>query len=580
MRIDAARGIDVPAFSRQFFGVPERFTRIGSGPIGGKATGLLFMRDVIASLEPPSSIAITIPTLTVIAAGVFDRFIEDNRLDPVTTSGAPDDRLALAFQHASLPVEFLGDLRALVQQVRSPLAVRSSSLLEDALDEPFAGVYATKMIPNNQPDADTRFQRLVEAIKFVYASTFFADAIAYRAAMSRVARDDRMAVIIQEVVGRRHADRFYPDVSGVARSFSFYRSARARPEDGVVTLALGLGRTIVDEGVGWSYSPTHPAAPPPVASIRELAEVTQKAFWAVNMGPPPPYDPIRETEYLLRVDLEAAHADDTLRLVASTFDSGRDRLVPGDHGPGPRVLNFAPLLGLGLWPMNDAVRSLLASCERAVQAPVEIEFAATLDADAGTARIGFLQVRPMAATATRVEVTEDDLASPETVVASSSVMGNGCSSGIHDVVYVRPDRFETRHSATVAAEIAAMNAGLAAARVPYVLIGFGRWGSADPWLGLQVTWAQISGASAIVEATLPAFPVELSQGSHFFHNIASHGVSYFSVSADAGTIDWDWLARQPAVRETRYVRHVRCDTGLIVQVDGRTGRGIVRRAPE
>lgn len=577
MRFNAERRTDVPSFSRQFFGASQRFTRIGGGPVGGKATGLLFMRDVLASLEPPPRVDINIPTLTVIATDMFDRFMQENALAAAATSGAPDDRIALAFQQAPLPVELVGDLRALVQQVHSPLAVRSSSLLEDAIDEPFAGVYATKMIPNNQPDTDTRFRRLVEAIKFVYASTFFDDAVAYRRAMGRGAGDDRMAVIIQEIVGRRHGERYYPDVSGVARSFSFYRSARARPEEGVVALALGLGRTIVDEGVGWSYSPARPAAPPPVASIRELIDMTQHAFWAVNMGPPPPYDPIRETEYLLRADLAAADRDGTLRFVASTYDSTRDRVVPGAGLPGPRVLNFAPLLALREWPVNEAVRLLLAACEKAVEAPVEIEFAITFDRTADRARVGFLQVRPMTTAAGRVDVTDEELASPEAVVASRAVMGNGSVEDIRDVVYVRPERFEARHSARVAADIAAINTSLRAERIPYVLIGFGRWGSADPWLGLQVGWAQISGALAIVEATLPSFQVEMSQGSHFFHNIASHGVSYFSVSGEAGAIDWNWLAGQPAVRETDYVRHVRSDTPLDVKVDGRTGRGVVRR---
>ena len=577
MRIDRMRRIDVPSFSRRFFGAAERFTRIGSGPVGGKATGLLFGRDILAAVEPPPRIEIEIPTLTVIGADVFARFVESNGLGGLATSGAPDDRIALAFQQGDVPVDLLGDLRALVQQVRSPLAVRSSSELEDALDEPFAGIYATKMIPNNQPDADSRFRRLVEAIKLVYASTYFADAVAYRRALGRGPADDRMAVILQEVVGRRHGSRYYPDLSGVARSFSFYRSARARPEQGVVTLALGLGRTIVDEGVGWTYSPAHPAAPPPVASPRDLADTSQKTFWAVNMGPPPPYDPIHETEYLLQADLDAAHADGTLRLAASTYDPARDRLVPGDHGYGPRVLNFAPLLVLGEWPVNDAVRRLLAACEAAVEAPVDIEFAITVDPAADRARIGFLQVRPMAVANARIEVTDGALAAPDIVVASRSVLGNGACEPIHDVVYVRPDTFDPRQAATVAADVASLNAALQRERTPYVLIGFGRWGSADPWLGLQVSWPQISGAVAIVEAELPSRQIEMSQGSHFFHNIASRGVSYFSVSGDAGRIDWAWLAGQPAVRETAFVRHVRTGTPLAVRVDGRTGRGVVVR---
>jgi hypothetical protein len=305
--------------------------------------------------------------------------------------------------------------------------------------------------------------------------------------------------------------------------------------------------------------------------------VTQRAFWAVNMGAPPPYDPIRETEYLLHEGLDAAEYDGTLACTASTYDRERDRLVPGARGPGPRVLDFAPLLVLRQWPVNDAVRLLLRACEEAVEAPVEIEFAITLDEAGGPARIGFLQVRPMVLTAAAIDVTDDDLEAPDVLVASRAVMGNGSFEDTSDIVYVRPDRFDAKHGARIAAHIASVNAALTAENRPYLLIGFGRWGSSDPWLGLQVAWPQISGARAIVEATLPAFQVELSQGSHFFHNIASHGVSYFSVSGPGARIDWAWLERQPAVHETAFVRHVRTAEPFLVKVDGRTGRGVVRR---
>jgi hypothetical protein len=314
-----------------------------------------------------------------------------------------------------------------------------------------------------------------------------------------------------------------------------------------------------------------------VSSIRELADITQRSFWAVNMGRPPAYDPIRETEYLLQGGLDAAEQDGTLRFVASTYDAQRDRLLPGAGVKGLRVLDFAPLLGLREWLLNDAIRLLLAACERATDAPVEIEFAITLHEDTGQARIGFVQVRPMMRTAAQVDVAPDDLTQPGVLVASRFVMGNGAIEQIHDVVYVRPDRFEPRHSRQVAIDVAALNATLVDQRVPYVLIGFGRWGSSDPWLGIQVTWAQIAGARVIAEASLPGFQVELSQGSHFFHNISSHGVSYFSVAGD-GRIDWAWLDTQPAVRETTFVRHVRTDMPLLVKVDGRSGRGVIQRS--
>jgi hypothetical protein len=568
---------DVPAFTRRFFGAPERFTRIGDGPVGGKASGLLAMRHVLQALPAPPRIEFAVPTLTVITTDVFERFIEQNALRPIALSDQPDDRIALSFQRAELPADMVGDLRSLIEQVHSPLAIRSSSLLEDALARPFAGVYATKMLPNNQLDADTRFRRLVEAIKFVYASTYFADAKAYRRATGCGPDDDRMAVIVQEVVGRRHGPRFYPDISGVARSFSFYRAARARPEDGIVSLALGLGRTIVDDGTAWSYSPRYPAAPPPVSSVRELAKVTQNAFWAVNMGQPPEHNPIRETEYLVHAALADAEEDGTLRLVASTYDASRDRLVPGLGVAGPRVVDFAPVLVLQDWRIHDAVKALLGASERAAGSAVEIEFAATLHEDTRAARIGFLQVRPLVVASGESEVTGDDLQRADALVASDTVMGNGVIEGLRDVVYVRPDRFEARHSRQVAAEVAARNLVALEEGAPYLLIGFGRWGTADPWLGIPATWPQVSSARVIVEATLPGFGVEMSQGSHFFHNISSAGVSYFSVRESHGRIDWPWLADQPAIAEGAFVRHVRLEKPLRVRVDGRSGRGVIIR---
>ena len=571
----------IPSFDRRFFDGRERLTRIGGGGVGGKAAGLLrLQRLLLEGLAPDAfpGCTVEIPTLTVVATDMFDAFIERNRLAAAVREELPDDRLANAFQQADLPAELVGDLRALVEQVHRPLAVRSSSLLEDALYRPFAGVYATKMIPNNQPDPDTRFQRLVEAVKFVYASTFFANARRYLRMTDRRPEDEKMAVLIQEVIGRRHDARFYPDVSGVARSYNFYRFGHASPQDGVATLALGLGKTIVDGGLAWSYSPAWPRAAPPFASARDTLSQTQTEFWAVNMGRPPAHDPIRETEYLLRGTLEDAERDGTLQRVASTYDAEADRLAPGVGRAGPRVVNFAPLLVHQVAPLNAIVRRLLADAERALGEQVEIEFAVTFS-DADGCRFGFLQVRPLVVSQEVVTLEPDDLRSEGLLVASRSVMGNGAVTDLRDVVYVRPDGFEPRLTRVVAAEIAELNDALVAAGRPYLLIGFGRWGSTDPSLGIPVAWGQIGGARVIVEATLPAMNVELSQGSHFFHNISSFRVSYFCVRHDGGDrLDWDWLARQPAERAAGLVRHVHLAAPLVIKVDGRTGHGVVRAA--
>ena len=573
---------DVPVFSRTFFGSKEPFSRIGDGEFGGKASGLIFIRDVLRSrfeAAPFAGIEIDTPRSVVLTTEVFDAFIQRNKLLDVALSDLPDDRMALAFQDADLPVEILGDLRALIEEVKLPLAVRSSSLLEDALFRPFAGIYATKMIPNNQTDATTRFKKLAEAIKFVYSSVYSRSAKSYIRTTDKTIRDEKMAVLIQEVVGDRWNERFYPQLSGVARSYNFYPSGPSKPDEGVVNLALGLGKTIVDGGVTWAYSPAHPKAPPPYAGVGDLLKNSQADFWAVNMGKPPAFDPTTETEYLVKGDLAEAEYDDTLRLLASTYDHRSERVVPGTWTEGPRILNFSQILVHEEIPLNNLIKALLETCVAAVGADVEIEFAMTWPrGKASPARFGFLQVRPMVVSDEKVEITDKEFESPQALASSNRVMGNGVVEGVLDVVYVKPDGFEARFTPAIASELEQLNQPLLDQGRPYLLIGFGRWGSSDPWLGTPVDWGQICGAKVIIEATLPNMNVDPSQGSHFFHNISSFKVSYLSVRFDRDRpIDWGWLGAQESVAETDHVRHVRLRAPLRIKVDGRKGRGAIWR---
>jgi hypothetical protein len=573
--------LDVPRFNREFFGSENSFTRIGNGALGGKASGLLLVREEILSKLDPEEfpyIEVAVPTATILATDVFDRFIERNNLGDVATSNLPDDRIAHVFQQAELPAEHVGDLRSLISSVHTPLAVRSSSLLEDDLDHPFAGVYGTKMIPNNEIEEDARFTRLDEAIKFVYATTFFAESRDYLASLGKPSGREKMAVIIQEVVGQRANDHYYPCVSGVARSHNYYPTGHARAEDGVVTLALGLGKTIVDGGLSWSYSPAFPKAPPPFNDLGELLKNTQTSFWAVNMGDPPPHDPIRETEYLVQPGLAAAEADGALRYLVSTYDSSSDRLNPGLDVRGPRALTFAPLLGSRLLPFNDLVKRLLELSENALGAPVEIEFAINLDRrDALPARLGFLQVRPMMVGGEKIEVSREELTGDNVVLASEIVLGNGERNDLEDVVFIRPDAFVPAKTPLIAKELEGINRRLTEEGRRFLLIGFGRWGTSDPSLGIPVAWGQISGARVIVEATLPDVQPDLSQGSHFFHNLLSFHVLYVSVEHHGPYhIDWEWLGRQPVVQVTDHVTHVRLLDPLEIRVDGGNGRGVIR----
>ena len=567
---------DIPEFRGEFFDPDRRLTSIGSGSIGAKASGLAFIQDVLRpqSNAPDSGpIQVSIPSLTVIRTDVFDAFMRRNALDDLAYSESGNDVIAQAFQKALLPAEILGDLRRLIEKVHTPLAIRSSSMLEDALNHPFAGVYATKMIPNNQPSPDLRFQKLMEAVKLVYASTFSKSAKDYLKAIKRSPRDEKMAVIIQEVVGSRHADRFYPNVSGIAKSYNFYPIAHSKPEDGMASLALGLGKTIVDGETCWTYSPTYPAIGTPVASAGDLMEQTQTEFWAVNMGKPPAYDPLKETEYLTKLSLSDAEGDGTLRHIASVYDVQEDRLSTGLDREGPRVLNFAGVLGLKRVPLNDVIRSLLTRSEEALGAPVEIEFAATFDPH----RFGFLQVRPMVVPGEKIDIAEEELKGESVLLASENVLGNGIIETIRDIVYIKPQEFEAKHSPRIALELETVNRELLDKGRPYVLIGFGRWGSSDPWGGIPVEWGQVCGAKVIVEATRPSMNFELSQGSHFFHNLSSFEVCYFCVPYSGPySIDWEWLGRQKAEEETTFVRHIALRAPLQVKVDGRSGRGVIR----
>jgi len=570
-------------FDRQFFTGKEKFTLIGKGALGGKAQGLALMKEILETRITPQflpEIQVEIPTLTVITTGSFDLFMKENSLDDVAFSDSRDDLVAQAFQRAELPTQLVGDLRALIAQVHRPLAVRSSSLLEDAMFEPFASVYATKMIPNNQWDADLRFRKLAEAIKYVYASTFFKDAKNYMQATQHTTADEKMAVIIQEVVGGRHGDRFYPHISGIARSHNFYPLGHAKPGDGVIDLALGLGKSIVDDGIGWSFSPAYPQANPPYISISELLEQSQTEFWAINMGPPGEYNPIKETEYMLKFNLEEAERDGTLRFIASTYRSHDDKIVFGIAEKGPRIIDFASILKFELIPLNKMLRTLLHICEDTLERMVEIEFALTLDETHGRpARFGFLQVRPMVVSDAKVDVSLAELVGKNVLVASESVLGNGILDHIQDIVYCKPEKFNVHQTPMIAAQLEEQNHKLMASHDPYLLLGFGRWGSSDPLGGIPVNFGQICGAKAIVESTLPEMNFMLSQGSHFFHNITSFRVLYFSVPHwEKYTIDWNWLKQQKVVAETEFVRHVKLLFPLKIKVDGTTSRGVINYA--
>jgi hypothetical protein len=570
-------------FDRNFYHPENKATYIGQGSLGGKADGLVRIHKLLNekfNRDKYPEFKVSVPILTILRTAVFDTFMKQNKLYSIAYGDDTDDRIALAFQHAKLPFGILGDLRGLIADVKSPLAIRSSSLLEDAQDEPFAGIYGTKMIPNNQTDTDTRFTKLVEAIKFVYASCFFKAAKDYMRATKHTIKEEKMAVIIQEIVGKRQDKLFYPDVSGVGRSYNYYAFGNADAKDGIVNLAIGLGKTIVDGGLSWSFSPALPKLDPPFDSINEMMKNTQTLFWAINMGKTSNYNPIKETEYLLENDLTVADKGKNLKYSASTLDNTSGRIIMGIGKNGPRILNFAPILRLNEPPLNDLLNDLMKLTEECYQAPVEIEFALNFS-ESGIHQFGFLQARPMSVSLDKINIDDESFYDDNTLISSERVLGNGVNNTIKDIIYLKPEAFDSLHTQQIALEIDEINTKLLKQGRDYLLIGFGRWGTSDTSAGIPVKWGQIAGAKAIVEATLENVNFEQSQGSHFFHNVSGFKVFYFSINRiNDKQIDWIWLNNQVCQQETDFLRHISLSNTLKIEVDGRSGRGIISKPKE
>lgn len=564
----------VADFDRETFATGGDFHRLGGGSMGGKARGLAFVRLLLAEARTEREfpdVAIGVPPAVVVGTDVFDQFLEEGGLRDFAIHCEDDSEIEARFQAAAFPEEATRDLAALLQRMDYPLAVRSSSLLEDSRYQPFAGVYETFMLANNDPRAAGRLEELLRAIRRVYASTFSRRAKDYVRATPYRLEQEKMAVVLQRIVGRRHQDRFYPDVSGVARSHNFYPAAPLRPEDGIAAVALGLGREVVEGDNCLRFSPRYPRHLMQFSSVKDVLENSQRSFWALDLGDGAGRGDMRET----RFPLDVAETDGTLTAVGSTWSAENDAVYDGLSRPGVRLVSFAPMLKHGTFPLAEVLARVLGLGSWGMGAPVEVEFAISL----GTRprEVGILQLRPLALSQEREEVDVAAAAGDGLLCHSASVLGHGRIEDVHDVVVVDRQRFDRAHSHEVAQDLARFNATLTADGRPYLLIGVGRWGSRDPWMGIPVTWDQISGARAIVEAGFRDFRVTPSQGSHFFQNLASFQVGYFTVNPDVGEgfVDWEWLADQAAASESGCVRHLRFDKPLVVKMDGHRNEGII-----
>jgi CheY-like chemotaxis protein len=581
-RAESHRGV-VADFSRRHFDISNAFVRIGGGSLGGKGRGLAFMHSILYRYGVTNRFTgtlIQVPPTAVIGTDVFDHFMKQDDLRERVTGDVSDEEITRCFLATKLPPEIYGDLEAFLEEVRYPLAVRSSSLLEDSQFQPFAGVYATFMMANSHEDLGVRLDQLCDAIKLVFASTYSRAAKSYIEATSNRMEEEKMAVIIQQMVGQRHEQYDYPHFSGVATSSNFYPAPGLEAHDGVASVALGLGRTVVEGGRALRFSPANPASLPQFGTINDWLRISQTRFYAVDVGDPDRYPGARDDFNLKLLDLADAERHGTLQPVGSVHVAADNMIYDGLGRDGTRLVTFAHVLKADLFPLAEILKLLLELGRRTMSAEVEIEFAVVLgDGQRHPHQFGFLQIRPLAASFEAPDIPDVWLQAADALVVTDVALGNGRQDGIRDIVFVPPDAFDRRFTAEMAAEIGEHNRRLVAAERPYLLVGPGRWGTSDPRLGIPVRWEQISGARVIVETDLDDLKVTPSEGTHFFQNLTSFQVGYLTVNLghDAGRVDWDWLEKQPALESGKFLRHIELDEPLTVLIDGRKGRGVVLR---
>lgn len=575
------RGI-ITAFETDSFDPYSSLSKVGGGALGGKARGLSFVNILINNYNVQNrfeGVKIFIPPALLIGTDIFDQFLDDNRLRDFAVEESDDAEILSRFLAARVfPAEIMDSLASFVSMIHAPLAVRSSSVLEDSHNHPFAGVYKTFMLPNTDPDPGRRLSELVKAIVRVYASMFFRSAKDYIRATSFRFEDEKMAVIVQKMTGSRMNGRFYPTFSGVARSYNFYPIGPQKYSDGIAAVALGLGKTVVEGGAAVRFCPKFPEQTEGNLLSKAAMRSAQTEFFALDLEAREKPDSEMKDYFVKPYPLSDAETDGSLNWVASTWSADNDALTDGIGRPGLRVVSFAPILKSRAFPLTDILELLLDMGGWSMGTPVEIEFAVNMAVPPGQPKeFSLLQMRPMVLNRELEVLNLEEFPRENQICRSCRVLGNGIIRDLYDVVLVHRDRFERGKSQETAAEIARFNARLISENRKYVLVGVGRWGSMDPWLGIPVTWDMISGARAIVEAGFRDFSVMPSQGSHFFQNLNSFLVGYYTVQEEDGEnfIDWDWLLAQPAADESRCVRHLRFKKPVVVMMSGHQNRGII-----
>ena len=582
-RITKSRGV-ISQFDRSSFDEYFTISRIGEGSIGGKARGLAFLDSLITRnhlhhLYP--NIDISIPKTVVLGTDIFDDFMESNNLYPIALSGKyTDDQILHFFIDARLPDSVQEDLFTIASRVNKPMAIRSSSLLEDSHYQPFAGIYNTYMIPSVEKNLEKRIQMMHMAIKSVYASAFFADSKAYMQATSNVIDEEKMAVVLQEVCGTRYGNYFYPTLSGVARSLDYYPIPPEKPEDGTANIALGLGKYIVDGGLSLRFSPSYPKKIMQTATPEAALRETQKHFFALDLSPEKFVPSVDDSINLDKLRIKQAENDGSIRKISSTYDMQNNVVRDGYNYEGKKLITFSSILKHNTFPLAEILQRTLKLGAKEMDKPVEIEFVMDFNQKKNE-KINFylLQIRPIASKEESVSLNPSRIKKEKCLIISHSALGNGNIDDIHDIVYVKPQTFDSARNNETADMVGELNKQFLDNGKNYILIGPGRWGSSDPWLGIPVKWSQISAARLIVESGLQNYRIDPSQGTHFFQNLTSFRVGYFTVNPfmNDGHYDLDFLDRQPAVFENEVLRHVHFSKPLNIKIDGKKNFGIVEK---
>ncbi|MEA3478576.1 MAG: PEP/pyruvate-binding domain-containing protein [Bacteroidota bacterium] len=580
-RMSKARGVIAQFYKDRF---DEYFTvsRMGLGSIGGKARGLAFLDSMIKRNGLYSKwdrIQVTIPKTVVIGTDIFDEFMEENNLYEIALSDKPDPEILEAFINAQLPFHIHEDLYAFMKLAENPIAIRSSSLLEDSYYQPFAGIYSTYMIPNvSRTDERKMIEMISIAIKSVYASAYFKDSKAYMTATSNVIDEEKMGIVMQPVCGKRYNDCFYPTLSGVARSINFYPIAPEKSEDGIANIALGLGKYIVDGGSSLRFSPKYPRKILQTYTPDSALKETQKYFYALDLKEEHFEPSVDESINLLKLKINEAEKDKSIKYVASTYDFQNHIIRDGVQYDGKKLITFSGILKHNAFPLAEILDEVLKIGEREMGKPVEIEFAVELNNEADTPRVfNLLQIRPIVDNEELGQVDIEDVDSAETIITCNAALGNGIIKDVYDLVYVKPETFNAAKSREIADKINVINARFIEDDKNYILIGPGRWGSTDPWLGIPVKWPQISAARVIVESGLKDYRIDPSQGTHFFQNLTSFQVGYFTINPfiNDGRYDLDYLAGMEAFYEDEFIRHLKFEKPLLVKIDGRKNKGVI-----